>query len=134
MDARVEALADTLKNVVEKTAGEAAVKTYLDGNKVVLIVGIDGVRVRVVEPTVKKESKKKISPEVAEKLKAVKKALKSKLDVMNVVVLLVRINEELKKVDLSKLSEEEYRLVEGALVGIRDALMKTKLLEARRVG
>ena len=111
MDARVEGLADTIKNTLQKLSEDAKIKSYLDGNKVVSVVGIDGVRVRIAEPAKPRKQRQKLSEVEVTKMKEVKKAFKDDLNISNLLVLLIRIKEELNRVNIKKVPKEKMEIV-----------------------
>lgn len=111
MDERIKGLADLLKNKVEKIAKEAEVEKYLGDNKVVLLVSKTEVKSKIAEPLVRSKKAPRIASEVLEKIRKAKKAFKGNLDIMNLVVLLVRVKEELKKIKFGSLDAERKKMI-----------------------
>ena len=133
MDARIEALADMIKSSLQKLTKDAEVKSYLDGYKVVSVMGVDEVKVRIAEPQKPRKVRKPISKEIVEKVKEVKKNFKDNLNVSNFLVLLVRVKEELNRMNVTKMSKEKRRFIALAIEDVFDNV-NIKLLEAKENG
>jgi ABC-type Na+ efflux pump permease subunit len=129
MDARVEGLAELLKQKVEKTAAEAKFKTYIDKDRVIISVSEGGIKSAISE--FKKRPKKKVSAvteQQKEQIKKVRKNLKGNLDLMNLVILLVRVKEEMKRIDLKALSQEQMDTLKQTVTEFKDSSVLQKLL------
>ena len=130
MDVRVEGLADTIKNMLQKLSEDAKIKSYLDGNKVVSVVGIDGVKVRIAEPAKPRKQRQKLSEVEVSKVKEVKKVFKDNLNISNLLVLLIRVREELNRMNVKKIPKEKLELVSRTVAEVSKEL-STKLLEVK---
>jgi len=124
-DARIEGLADLFKNKILKTADEAKMVQYINGVKIVLTVGKDGVKIRIAEPIAKIKKPSKVTPEQRDAIKEVKKIMKGSLDVANLMVLLIRVKEELRKIKVKDLDKDKRVLVEKAADEVAQLLMKS---------
>lgn len=131
MTTRTEGLADTLKNEVEKILKQQGVKECFDGNKIVIVAKAEGVSVKIAAPALKKpRSAPKLTKLESAKIKEVKMTLKEHLDVAYLVVLLMRVKQELKKVILSSLDANKKQMIKDIVLDVsRD--LSTKLLEVK---
>jgi len=125
-DARIEGLADLIKNRVVATTEEAKMSTYINGVKIVVTVGKDGVKTRIAEPIAKRVKKpSSVTPEQRDAIKEVRKQLKGNLDIVNLLVLLVRVKEELKKIKISNLDKDKQVLVNKLTAEVGQLLVKS---------
>jgi len=130
MDVRIEGLADTIKNTLSKLVEDAKIKSYLDGNKVVSTVGIDGVKVRIAEPHEPRKPRQKLPNVEVQKMKEVKKAFRDDLNISNLLVLLIRVKEELNRMNIKKVPMEKLALITRTVSEVSKEL-NVKLLEVR---
>jgi len=133
MNAKLEGLARLLKTKVEKVSDEAKYKSYVGDDKILLNVTKKGVKVSISEKA--KRPKRRVSPlteEEKKNIREVKKALKGSLDLMNLVILLIRVKEEANKLNFKALPQDKKDIVQKAVFGIRDAGLFQKVLEDKR--
>jgi len=131
MTTRTEGLADTLKNEVEKILAQKGVKECFDGNRIVLVVKVDGVSVKIAAPALKKPSSRpRLTKLESAKIKEVKTTLKEHLDIAYLIVLLMRVKQELKKVVLSGLDANKKQMIKDIVLDVNKDL-STKLLEVK---
>ena len=133
MSEKLEGLARLLKTKVEKVSDEAKYKSYIGDDKVFLNVTKKGIK--AVVSLKSKRPKRKVSPlteEEKKQIREVKKALKDNLNLMNLVILLIRVKEEASKVNFKSLPQDKKDIVQKAVIGVRDAGFFQKVLEDRR--
>jgi len=133
MDARLEGLATLLKQKTEKTAEEAKYKSFIDGDKVMLRVTKKGVVASVVEQ--KTQKKRKVSTLTdAEKaqMKEAKKLLEGNANLLNLAYLLIRVKEEIRKINFKSISSDKLDMVRKLAVDIKDAGLFQKALGDQR--
>jgi len=133
MDARLEGLATLLKQRTEKVVDEAKYKSYIDGDKVVLKVTKKGVDVSVV---ILKDAPKRKASTLTDEQKAqineAKKLFKNNLDLLNLTVLLIRVKEEVRKINFKKVPADKLEMVKRLAYEIKDAGLFTKMLEGSK--
>jgi hypothetical protein len=127
MDERVTALSDTLRNSAEKIMNKAEVKEYLGSNKIILIADVSCVKSKVVEPVTRTKKPTQMTKEETQSVKDVKKQLKGNLDVMNLVTLIVRVREELRRIKVKDLDPEKLAALKSVVREV-DLEIREKLL------
>ena len=127
MNVKTEGLADTLKLEVEKVLRKDGVRECLDHNKIMIMVTEEVVKTKIVEPVVRTKKPPRLEPELQEKIKSARKILKGKADSLYLFTLLVSLQGELKKVNISKLDIESRQVIVPVLAGITSSLGKLML-------
>ena len=130
MDERVQELADTIKNALQKLCQDAEIKSYMNGYKIVSVIGTDDVRTRIAEPHKPRQHRKTLSETEVKKMKEIKKNFKDNLDLSNLLILLIRVREELNKVNMKKVPKEKLEIVMRTVSEVSKEL-NTRLLEMK---
>ena len=126
MDEKIVGLADSIKTGLEKMSKAAEIENYIGRYKVIAVVSGDGVSTRIAEPPKKRVIKKRLPEQDIKKIKEVRETVKNNLDTSVFVTLLMRIHEELKRINIDNLPDKIRKMSEEV-----SKELSVKLLEAK---
>lgn len=94
----------------------------LEEQRIIVTIDSNGIKTKIVVPLPKKQKQRRQPTELAQKLQEAKKIFKGRQDLVYICTLLLSLNNELKKFDISQLSEEGKNMLLPAIGKINSNL------------
>jgi len=122
---KLNSLGNTLQGSIKRFLDKEDYGSLINDKTIKIIITAKDLKLRIVEPLPLSKKKTKIStPQQIEQMKAVKKMFKNNLDIMNIAVLLVRLDDELNRASLKSLEDDKRDMIVDRVSSVVDKLHK----------